>query len=90
MKVRLASTSPENLARGKWAGTRPARFGLTRARPRMVGNGSGPARSTSHAMLRPDRQPIVRAWHDPFSSARLGPVAGPFSPTWHDATRKFK
>jgi hypothetical protein len=47
--------SPENLARVKWAGTRPALFGPARARAGTAGNGPGPAQSTSCAVLGPGR-----------------------------------
>jgi hypothetical protein len=56
-------TIPENLACVKWAGTRPTLFGPARARPDMVGNGPELARSMSHAVLGPGRQPVGRARH---------------------------
>jgi hypothetical protein len=57
--------------------------------PGTTSNGLGPARITSRAVLGPSRQLIGRARHDLFSSARLGPVVGPFNPVRHDATRKL-
>jgi hypothetical protein len=55
-----------------------------------TGNGPEPAQSTSRAVLGPSQQPVGRARHNPFSSARSGPVVGPFSPARHDTARKLK
>jgi hypothetical protein len=53
------------VARVKWADMRPIGFGSVRARPGTVENGPGLIRSTSRAMLRPNRQPVERTRHVP-------------------------
>jgi hypothetical protein len=60
--------------------------------PDTEGNGPGPARSTSHAVLRPGRQPVKRAWHSPI---RLRPDRHDSRPVWpveheHGLTRPVR